>query len=224
MPNILFQGYVLDDTGAAIVGATVNLYDRNTTTPVRATTTTDSTGLWTIAHATEGRFDVEIVNGSSKRRRKYDDHMQADPLEVANLRVRNPADTFEYDVVPAAIAADRQLNLPLITDTDTLAVLGLAQTFSDTTDATSPTTGAIKLSGGLGVAKSLYAGGDILVDAAGKRIAVRNPTNAGVVSVGGGKVSVDFVSITDNQSFTITMGASDALVIKIGRASCRERV
>ena len=51
------------------------------------------------------------------------------------------------------------------------------------------------------------------MDAAGNRIAVRNPTNAGVVSVGGGKVSVDFVSITDNQSFTITMGASDALVI-----------
>lgn len=42
----------------------------------------------------------------------------------------NPAFTFQYTIVAAAIAADRQLNLPLITATDTLAVLGLAQTFT----------------------------------------------------------------------------------------------
>jgi hypothetical protein len=127
--NQLFQGYLYNDVGDAIVGATVNLYDINTTTPVRATTTTDATGLWTISHATEGRFDVEIVNGSSKRRIKYADQVQLDTIEVANFRVRNPADTFDYDIVPAAITADRQLNLPLITATDTLAALALAQTF-----------------------------------------------------------------------------------------------
>lgn len=46
------------------------------------------------------------------------------------LKLRNPADTFSYTIVPAAIAADRNLNIPLITATDTLASLGLAQTFS----------------------------------------------------------------------------------------------
>lgn len=121
---------MLTDAGAAIVGATVDLVDRNTTTPVRATTTTDANGLWTISHATEGRFDVRITNGSSVRWRKYDTQEQLSSIEVATLRVRNPANTFDYDVVPAAIVADRQLNLPLITATDTLASLGLAQTFS----------------------------------------------------------------------------------------------
>lgn len=136
MANQLFQGYVYDTTGVAVVGATINLYDRNTTTPVRATTTTDATGLWTISHATEGRFDVEIVSGSAKRRIKYDTQLQFTTLEVATLRVRNPAFTFDYDIVPAAIVADRQLTLPLTTATETVAVLGaggLAQTFANAT-------------------------------------------------------------------------------------------
>ncbi len=120
MANQLFAGFLYNNAGTAVNGATVELFDRNTTTPVRATTNTDSNGYWSISHATEGRFDVRITNGSSVRFLKYDDEIQLNSLEVANLRVRNPADTFEYDIVPAAIAADRQLNLPLITATGTL--------------------------------------------------------------------------------------------------------
>jgi len=61
MANIEFAGYALDENGDPIVGATVNLYDEDTVTPVRATTTSSSTGFWSISHATEGKFDVEIV-------------------------------------------------------------------------------------------------------------------------------------------------------------------
>ena len=46
------------------------------------------------------------------------------------LLVRNPANTFTYTITGAAIAANRQLNLPLITGTDTLASLWLSQTFT----------------------------------------------------------------------------------------------
>lgn len=46
------------------------------------------------------------------------------------LIVRNPANTFSYTITGAAIAAARTLNLPLITGTDTLASLGLAQTWT----------------------------------------------------------------------------------------------
>ena len=130
MPNIEFGGFAYDNAGDPINGATVNLYDRNTTTPSRANTTTDANGWWTISHATEGRFDIAVTSGSTIRRRKYDTREQLEYLEVANFRVRNPADTFEYDIVPAAIIADRQLNLPLITATDTLVTLGLAQAFT----------------------------------------------------------------------------------------------
>lgn len=121
---------MIDDAGVAVNGATVELFDRNTTTPVRASTTSNSSGFWQISHNVEGRFDVRITNGSSIRFFKYDDEAQMTTLEVANLNIRNPADTFDYSILPAAITADRILTLPLITGTDTLAVLGLAQTFT----------------------------------------------------------------------------------------------
>ena len=130
MANQEFAGFLFNNAGTAISGATVNLYDRNDTDTSRADTTTDSNGYWAISHGTEGRFDVEITSGSSVRRIMYDKAAQYTTLEVANFRLRNPADTFNYDIVPAAIVADRTLTLPLITGSDTLASLGLAQTFS----------------------------------------------------------------------------------------------
>lgn len=53
------------------------------------------------------------------------------PVIRTTLLLRNPADTFNYIVTPAAIAADRILNLPLLTATDTVAVLAFAQTFTN---------------------------------------------------------------------------------------------
>lgn len=53
------------------------------------------------------------------------------PTIRTTLLLRNPADTFNYIVTPAAIAADRILNLPLLTATDTVAVLAFAQTFTN---------------------------------------------------------------------------------------------
>jgi len=47
----------------------------------------------------------------------------------SNLLINNPADTFTYTIVGGAITANRQLDIPVITATDTLAVLGLPQTF-----------------------------------------------------------------------------------------------
>lgn len=44
--------------------------------------------------------------------------------------VWNPAFTFRYTITGAAIGSNLTLNLPLITATDTLAALGVAQTFS----------------------------------------------------------------------------------------------
>ena len=48
----------------------------------------------------------------------------------SNLRIRNPANTFEYTIAGSAIVAARTLTLPLISANDTIAVLGLSQTFS----------------------------------------------------------------------------------------------
>jgi hypothetical protein len=48
----------------------------------------------------------------------------------SNLKIRNPANTFQYSIVASAITADRNITLPLITQADTFATLGLSQTFS----------------------------------------------------------------------------------------------
>ena len=48
----------------------------------------------------------------------------------SGLKIRNPANTFGYTITGSAIVADRILNLPVITATDTVATLGLTQTFS----------------------------------------------------------------------------------------------
>jgi hypothetical protein len=53
----------------------------------------------------------------------------------SNLKIRNPANTFEYSIVGSAIAANRTITLPLITTTDTFATLGISQTFTGTNNS-----------------------------------------------------------------------------------------
>jgi hypothetical protein len=102
MPN--FSGFVYDDAGAAINGATVHLYDRNTTTPSRANTTTNSSGFWNIDHSTEGQFDVAITSGSSVRRVKYDNEQQFERLEVSEMLIRGTDNAFSLTQQHASTA------------------------------------------------------------------------------------------------------------------------
>jgi len=50
----------------------------------------------------------------------------------SGLKIRNLADTFQYNITGGAITANRTLNLPVITATDTLAALNISQTFTNT--------------------------------------------------------------------------------------------
>src|SRR3990167_2659276 len=93
-------GFYYDDAGVGVSGKTVNVYARNTVTPAIGTDTTDSDGYWQVIGLAEGRYDIEIVDGSIKRRIKYDDEIQVERIELAALQVRNPAKTFNYDIVP----------------------------------------------------------------------------------------------------------------------------
>ena len=56
-----------------------------------------------------------------------------DLLNVGGIQISNPADTFQYIVTPTAIAADRILNLPLMTGTDTLVLESFAATLTNKT-------------------------------------------------------------------------------------------
>jgi len=56
-----------------------------------------------------------------------------DLLNVGGIQINNPADTFQYIITPAAIVADRVLNLPLLTGTDTFVFASFAQTLTNKT-------------------------------------------------------------------------------------------
>ena len=92
IPTINFSGYVFDDAGEAVVGATVNLYEKNTTSTSLDDDTTDENGRWDLSYATQGKagLDVQISNsaGSSKRRLKYDDKIHLAEVDTALLNVR----------------------------------------------------------------------------------------------------------------------------------------
>jgi len=79
-----YAGFLYTDAGVAVSGATVELLDKNTTTPVRATTTTDANGYWAITHTTAGSFDVRITSGASIRWIKFDDARQISSTFVGN--------------------------------------------------------------------------------------------------------------------------------------------
>ncbi len=57
------------------------------------------------------------------------------PLFKTTINLNNPGDTFKYVVTPAAIVADRILNLPLLTGTDTVVSEAFAQTLTNKTIA-----------------------------------------------------------------------------------------
>lgn len=106
-----FSGFLYDDAGAAIASATVHIYDRNTTTPSRANTTTNAAGYYSINHATEGQFDVEITSGSSVRRLKYDDEVQLETLEANRILLRGTDHAFNV-IFATTPTAERTLTLP----------------------------------------------------------------------------------------------------------------
>ena len=95
--TINFRGFVFDDSGAAVSGASVKLLDTGTTTQEGSTATTDSNGLWyfdAVAEA-DGPFDVEITKGSSVRRIRWDDQIHLKEIDVQNNTGNTtPAATF----------------------------------------------------------------------------------------------------------------------------------
>ena len=106
--------YCLVATGTTATGAQQSLAN-GATTELLVGGGASALPVWTTATGTG-----EPVRGTT-------------PTFKTAVLVNNPANTFAYTITPAAIAANRILNLPLLTGTDTLAVLDLAQTFTNKT-------------------------------------------------------------------------------------------
>ncbi len=86
MATIYQAGYVFKDDGTAVSGATVQLYQADTTTTVGSSSTTDSNGYWSLSTTTEhaSGYDVKITSGSSIRYRRGNDKLQLEELDIRN--------------------------------------------------------------------------------------------------------------------------------------------
>ena len=92
------QGFLYNDAGEAIQGATVTALEAGTTTTIGSTDTTDSNGSWQFTSGLTGKnVDVKIQSGSSIRYLKHADHVQVEHMWVRSdtaagttpLRVEN---------------------------------------------------------------------------------------------------------------------------------------
>jgi len=89
-----FRGYLFQDDGDAVNGATVQLLETGTTT-VEASTTTDSDGLWYFSESDQDRYDVKIASGTSVRYIRWDDQISLKEIDVRNNTGNTtPAATF----------------------------------------------------------------------------------------------------------------------------------
>ena len=115
--TVYFSGYVFQDDGDALNGATVQLLQVSDAAE-EASTTTDSDGFWSFNEADEDQYDVKITSGTSVRYRKW-----ADEISLKMLDVRNN----EGNTVPAAVFANHTNNA----DNDIVHYRGLRGTGAD---------------------------------------------------------------------------------------------
>ena len=102
IPNMNFAGFVFDDAGDEVVGATVKLLTKNSTTQVGTDDTTDGNGAWSFTNTTAGQYDIQISSGSSYRKYKFDDKISLAEVDTAQLNVRGT----EGAIAPLYLFAD----------------------------------------------------------------------------------------------------------------------
>lgn len=140
--------------------------------------------------------------------------------QSAGLVINNPANTFSYTLTSAAIVANRVLNLPLTTATDTLMCLGLAQTVTGILTLTTPVigaatgtsavlTGAITSSGTAGIGYATGAGGAV-VQATSKVTAFTLSKTVGTITFAADALAADTSSAGATWTNT-TIAANDVV-------------
>ena len=95
--TVNFRGYLFNDAGVAVSGATVDLLDTGTSDRASGTSadTTDSNGLWNFDTVAEGTYDVKVTYGGSVRFLRWDDQVQMKEIDIRNNTGNTtPAATF----------------------------------------------------------------------------------------------------------------------------------
>ena len=237
MSDIHLSGFLFNASGAAISGATVEAFAKNTVTETGGTpvtggsTTTNSSGYYSMTVTSDNEHDIRITSGNSVRWRRFDDRLQMEELEVSVLNIREGATAQVYTIAPGSISADRTLTLPAATGNDTLASLGLAQTFT----AAQTFTGAVTVgSDGSGVDVIFYSGtaGDNMTwDASEELLTITGTNGQTALNVADGNVTIaDNLTVSGNLTVTgtttsvdsTTINAATAFVFEGATANCYE--
>ena len=225
MSDIHLSGFLFNASGAAVNGATVEAFAKNTVTETGGTpvtngsTTTNSSGYYTMTVTSDNEHDVRITSGNSVRWRRFDDRLQVEEIEVSTLNIREGATAQVYTIAPGSISADRTLTLPAATGNDTLASLGLAQTFS----AAQTFTGAVTVgSDGSGADVIFYSGtaGDNLTwDASEELLTITGTNGATALNVADGNVTIaDNLTVSGNLTVTGTTTSVCSTTINVTNA------
>ena len=84
--TVNFRGYLFNDAGVAVSGATVDLLDTGTSDRASGTSadTTDSNGLWNFDTVADGQYDVKVTYGGSVRYLRWDDQIHLKEIDVRN--------------------------------------------------------------------------------------------------------------------------------------------
>lgn len=109
--SIIFQ-----DASASVLSASMK-NPPQATADILTLNNTSGTHLWWVDST--GKMFVAT---------NADFHGSTVVYDSSGIVIRNPASTFGYTITGGAIAANRTLNIPIITGTDTISTLGLAQT------------------------------------------------------------------------------------------------
>ena len=225
MSDIHLSGFLFNASGAAVNGATVEAFAKNTVTETGGTvvtggsTTTNSSGYYTMTVTSDNELDVRITSGNSVRWRRFDDRLQIEEVEVSTLNIREGATAQVYTIAPGAIAADRVLTLPASTGADTLASLGVAQTFSAAQAFTSTVTVGTDGSGTDVVFYSATAGDNLTWDASAKQLIITGTDGATSLNVADGNVTIaDNLTVSGNLTVTGTTTSVDSTTINAATA------
>ena len=102
------KGYIFNNAGTAVEGATVTALEAGTTTAIGSTVESGSDGSWSFTSGLTGKnVDVKIESGSTVRYLKHDDHVQIEHMWVRSdtgatttpLRVENATNNASNSVL-----------------------------------------------------------------------------------------------------------------------------
>jgi hypothetical protein len=209
MATKLFAGWLYNNAGTAIAGATVELFPKNTTTTATTSTTTSSAGYWAMTTTTDNQYDVRVTSGSSIRYIKYDTSAQMTSLEAAVLTVDDVVIDGKVitmtgstdDTAVFTVAANGALSL---VTTDTAAAAANIQITADGTAELAGTT------------VTLDSGGDIELEATND---INVPASVGLTfGDDGEKIEGDGTNLVVESSGTLDINSGGVLTLDSGAA------